>query len=205
MCGLPDHCVTRLTAIKRDLGVGLRDVRASRVGARLPARVRIRACQLSIAALRHNTNVTDSKPAGCARPSCSPPVSVSRGRSPTRRLTQAVSTWYARWEHGGAEALRSKGPSGPAPRLSDTQLAPGRTGPAGWRHRPRVHRGAVDPGADRHGDPAPHRVHHPARCGHCCATGWAGRSSGPRVAPPNATRRRSTAGSRTTSRGSSKL
>ena len=36
---------------------------------------------------------------------------------------QAVSVWYRRWEAGGPEALRSKGPSGPAPRLSDTQLA----------------------------------------------------------------------------------
>jgi transposase len=36
---------------------------------------------------------------------------------------QAVSVWYARWKEGGAEALGSRGPSGPAPRLSDQQLA----------------------------------------------------------------------------------
>jgi hypothetical protein len=42
---------------------------------------RIRACQLFLAALRHNENVTDSKPVGSARPSCSPPVST-RPRSP---------------------------------------------------------------------------------------------------------------------------
>jgi transposase len=36
---------------------------------------------------------------------------------------QAVSVWHARWKEGGAEALRSRGPSGPAPRLSDQQLA----------------------------------------------------------------------------------
>jgi transposase len=36
---------------------------------------------------------------------------------------QAVSVWHARWQHGGTEALRSRGPSGPAPRLSDEQLA----------------------------------------------------------------------------------
>jgi transposase len=36
---------------------------------------------------------------------------------------QAVSVWHARWKQGGAEALRSKGPSGPPPRLSDQQLA----------------------------------------------------------------------------------
>ena len=35
---------------------------------------------------------------------------------------QAVSVWHARWLHGGVEALRSRGPSGPAPRLSDGQL-----------------------------------------------------------------------------------
>jgi transposase len=36
---------------------------------------------------------------------------------------QAVSIWNRRWKAGGPEALHSKGPSGPAPRLSDTQLA----------------------------------------------------------------------------------
>jgi len=36
---------------------------------------------------------------------------------------QAVSVWLVRFQQGGAEALRSRGPSGPAPRLSDAQLA----------------------------------------------------------------------------------
>src|SRR5215204_5953582 len=36
---------------------------------------------------------------------------------------QAVSVWHARWTEGGTDALRSRGPSGPAPRLSDAQLA----------------------------------------------------------------------------------
>jgi transposase len=36
---------------------------------------------------------------------------------------QAVSVWHARWKESGPEALRSRGPSGPAPRLSDQQLA----------------------------------------------------------------------------------
>ena len=36
---------------------------------------------------------------------------------------QAVSVWHACWQEGGIDALRSKGPSGPAPRLSDAQLA----------------------------------------------------------------------------------
>jgi transposase len=34
-----------------------------------------------------------------------------------------VSVWHARFQQGGAQALHSRGPSGPAPRLSDTQLA----------------------------------------------------------------------------------
>jgi transposase len=36
---------------------------------------------------------------------------------------QAVGVWHARWQRGGPEALHSRGPSGPSPRLSDAQLA----------------------------------------------------------------------------------
>jgi transposase len=36
---------------------------------------------------------------------------------------QAVSVWHTRWQRGGTEALGSRGPSGPAPKLSDAQLA----------------------------------------------------------------------------------
>jgi transposase len=36
---------------------------------------------------------------------------------------QNVSRWHARWPSGGPEALRSAGPTGQAPRLSDAQLA----------------------------------------------------------------------------------
>ena len=36
---------------------------------------------------------------------------------------QAVSVWHARWRQGGVEALCSRGPSGPPPRLSDAELA----------------------------------------------------------------------------------
>jgi transposase len=36
---------------------------------------------------------------------------------------QAVSIWHARWTEGGTDALWSRGSSGPAPRLSDAQLA----------------------------------------------------------------------------------
>jgi transposase len=35
---------------------------------------------------------------------------------------QVVSRWHARWRQGGLEALRSAGPTGSAPRLSDQQL-----------------------------------------------------------------------------------
>ena len=35
---------------------------------------------------------------------------------------QNVSRWHARWRHGGLPALRSTGPTGHAPRLSDQQL-----------------------------------------------------------------------------------
>src|SRR4029453_13542216 len=41
-------------------------------------------------------------------------------------------------------------------------------------------------------------------CGHCCGTGWAGACSARSVGRPSVTRPRSTAGSRTTGRGSSK-
>jgi transposase len=36
---------------------------------------------------------------------------------------QAVSVWHRRWRSGGPDGLRSRGPSGPPPRLSDAQLA----------------------------------------------------------------------------------
>src|SRR6266568_4082873 len=35
---------------------------------------------------------------------------------------QNVSRWHAHWQEGGLEALRSAGPTGPTPRLSDQQL-----------------------------------------------------------------------------------
>ena len=35
---------------------------------------------------------------------------------------QSVSDWHARWQAGGPDALRSQGPTGPTPRLSDRQL-----------------------------------------------------------------------------------
>jgi transposase len=35
---------------------------------------------------------------------------------------QAVSVWHRLWRSSGTDGLRSKGPSGPAPQLSDQQL-----------------------------------------------------------------------------------
>jgi transposase len=35
---------------------------------------------------------------------------------------QVVSRWHARWRTGGQPALRTSGPTGPAPRLSEEQL-----------------------------------------------------------------------------------
>jgi len=35
---------------------------------------------------------------------------------------QSASEWHARWRAGGPDALLSRGPTGPAPRLSDAQL-----------------------------------------------------------------------------------
>jgi transposase len=35
---------------------------------------------------------------------------------------QSVHLWYQRWRVAGPDALHSQGPTGPAPRLSDSQL-----------------------------------------------------------------------------------
>jgi transposase len=118
---------------------------------------------------------------------------------------QAVSVWHARWQTGGADGLRSKGPSGPAPRLSDQQLA-------------EVEQALVA-GATANGFTGElwtlERIATVIErltgssiilpmCGRCCATASAGRSSVPSVGPPSATRTPSTSGSRPIGRGSSK-
>jgi transposase len=36
---------------------------------------------------------------------------------------QSAHIWHARFAQGGVDALRSRGPTGPDPRLSDAQLA----------------------------------------------------------------------------------
>jgi transposase len=35
---------------------------------------------------------------------------------------QSVSDWHARWQADGTDALRSRGPTGPTPKVSDAQL-----------------------------------------------------------------------------------
>jgi transposase-like protein len=35
---------------------------------------------------------------------------------------QNVSRWYRRWQSGGEQALRSRGPTGPSPRVTPAQL-----------------------------------------------------------------------------------
>jgi transposase len=35
---------------------------------------------------------------------------------------QAVSVWHARWRADGLDGLRSRGPTGPTPKVSDAQL-----------------------------------------------------------------------------------
>ena len=86
-------------------------------------RARIRACQPSVAALRHNENVRlearrlragELFAAGVRQAEVARQLEVS---------AQAVSVWHTRWQAGGVDALYSRGPSGPAPRLSDAQLA----------------------------------------------------------------------------------
>jgi transposase len=36
---------------------------------------------------------------------------------------QSAHVWHTAWRQGGVDALRSRGPTGPAPKLSDAQLA----------------------------------------------------------------------------------
>ena len=82
-----------------------------RVGARLLGTRGSAACQLCLAALRPNENVTGFRPGGCARPSCSPPM-CARLRSPVDSAFRPwpSSVWRARFTQGGTEALRSRGP-----------------------------------------------------------------------------------------------
>jgi transposase len=76
-----------------------------------------------------------SPPRGTTRTStvAGPPVARRRAvrrRDPPDRVArrlgvscEAVSKWHAAWQTDGTGALRSRGPSGPSPTLSDQQLA----------------------------------------------------------------------------------
>ena len=63
-----------------------------------------------------------SNTSACRPARYSPPATPKPGRPQTRRRPPNVSRWHAQWQAGGAEALRSAGPTGSAPRLSDPQL-----------------------------------------------------------------------------------
>jgi hypothetical protein len=100
---------------------------------------------------------------------------------------------------------RHRGPAEPWTERAGTQAVgrparPGRGGSAGRRSRQWVHRRAVDAGAnrasDRTADKGPTSSDIIRRtCGHRCTIGWAGACSVQSAAPPNATKRQSTAGS----------
>jgi transposase len=114
----------------------------------------------------------------------------------------AVSVWHARWRAGGVEALHSRGPSGPGPRLSDQQLA---------EVEQALLKGATANGftgelwtLERIGVVIERLTgvrHHPAWVWALLhhRLGWTVQR--PSTGPPSATRRRSTAGSRNAGRG----
>jgi transposase len=115
---------------------------------------------------------------------------------------QAVSVWHARWRAGGLDALRSRGPTGPDPKVSDVQLA---------QVEHALLKGATANGfvgelwtLDRIATVIERlsgvRII-PRTCGRCYIIGWAGACSAQRGVLPSATRPRSTAGSRKTGRG----
>jgi transposase len=116
---------------------------------------------------------------------------------------QAVSVWHARWRAGGLDALRSRGPTGPDPKVSDVQLA---------QVEHALLKGATANGfvgelwtLDRIAtviERLSEVRHHPAHVWALLHTiGWAGACSAQRGVLPSATRPRSTAGSRKTGRG----
>src|SRR5215211_6846445 len=115
---------------------------------------------------------------------------------------QAVSVWHRRWQTRGTDGLRSRGSSGPAPQLTDQQLA--------------TVEQALLQGAQAHGfvgelwtldriatviERLTGVQHHPAWVWALLRhrLGWSVQR--PNVVRPSATRRRSTAGAKTTGRG----
>ena len=178
------------TTVSRVLGVGL-------IGwARLPGGRGSVPCQLSLAALRHNEERDRLQARRLRAAELFAPGRPGRGRPPARRLRPGRQRLAAAGRQGGTEACAAAGPAAPAQAVG-RPARQGRAGPAGGRQPPTGSDRAVDLGADRAGD----RAASPgcASSGHvwrCCAIGWAGVCSGPSAGPPNATRRRSTAGSR---------
>ena len=76
---------------------------------------------------------------------------------------QNVSRWHTSWRVGGLNALRSAGPTGQAPRLSDAQLAAIDQALHHGDRRPRLRHRPLDPGPDHHRDPAADRGRLPSR------------------------------------------
>jgi transposase len=84
--------------------------------------VSIRGCRPT-AAPTLPRSAPHARPDVCARLSCSPRA-TPKPRSPARSASrQAASRWHARFANGGVDALRSRGPTGPDPKVSDAQLA----------------------------------------------------------------------------------
>src|SRR5829696_8227205 len=134
--------------------------------------------------------------AGCSQAEVARELGVAR---------QNASRWHARWRAGGQEALRSAGPTGHAPRLSDQQL---HDLTQALREGARAHGFDSDHWTlarittvieQRPGSPTI-----PGTSGSCCAAGWAGGCSAPPAAPSSATSRPSPAGWRPTGHGSGK-
>ena len=117
---------------------------------------------------------------------------------------QSAACWHTGFKEGGVDALRSRGPTGPAPRLSSAELA-------------KVEQALLQ-GAQANGfatdlwtlervavvitQGRPGSAITPAMSGGSCDGGWAGRCSGLSGGPANATRKRSPAGSPMSGRGS---
>jgi len=71
-----------------------------------------------VCATARRSKASACRPARCLPPA-TPKAQVARTLGVAR---QNVSRWHAQWQAGGPDALRSAGPTGPTPRLSDQQL-----------------------------------------------------------------------------------
>ena len=108
---------------------------------------------------------------------------------------QNVSRWHALWEAGGLQALRSAGPTGPDPRLSDQQL---HAIDQGLRQGARAHGFGSDHWTLARITTVIERLTGspiiPGTCGSCCATGCTTACCAPLATPSSATSGRSRAG-----------